>query len=101
MNVARGQLTTDPFGALLDQGGFGTKGSRESSISEVDCATLPQQLPGASSASADGGEAASSCVYINARNMNKGSAGAAHPRFEAYSMDGEENAYLCGNLYKK
>ena len=101
MNVARGQLTTDPFGALLDQGGFGTKGSRESSISEVDCATLPQQLPGASSASADGGEAASSCVYINARNMNKGSAGAAHPRFEAYSMDGGENAYLCGNLYKK
>ena len=55
-------------------GGFGVKGSRESSIAEVPCASADTPGP---------------CLYMNARNMNKpASAGQPHTRFQAWSSTG-------------
>ena len=73
-------ISTDA-GKTWTVGGFGTKGSRESSIAEVQCSALIPQ----DGSTSDG---AKSCVYINARNMNKNTGDAAHGRFEATSTDG-------------
>ena len=60
-------------------GGYGVKGSRESSITEVSC---PKAAAGRAGAPGP-------CVYFNARNMNKPkSDAAAHPRLESWSADG-------------
>lgn len=74
-------ISTD--GKTWTVGGFGVKGSRESSIAEIDCSALIQH-----GSSANDGVAPSSCLYINARNMNKNAGGAPHGRFEAASTDG-------------
>jgi hypothetical protein len=74
-------LISADAGKTWSVGGFGAKGSRESSIAEVDCGALVQR------GTADHGAAPPSCLYMNARNMNK-NAGTAHGRFEAGSTDG-------------
>ncbi len=50
---------------------------------EIDCGALMQR-----GSKADGGVAPSSCLYINARNMNKNAGDTPHGRFEAASTDG-------------
>ena len=68
-------LISSDKGKTWAVGGYGIKGSRESSITEVSC---PKAAAGAGP-----------CVYINARNMNKPkSDAAAHPRLESWSADG-------------